>query len=302
MANRQSFSMRCNEEQFQNVRDKLTKKGVTIQSINPFIRDPYLYYNGYDNSVYNLTKDYIENNRIKCYKEWNENLFLKLCGIEVINPQVGDLVRLRFNENDNSTKGEYKIEYGIITRIFEDVVAVTWITNECHMYQNIKSDKLIPFEEEFLLLYSYQIKRRKDLFSRLLPLHFYSIILNVKDSYNMRVSIREIEGWYASSNFEDRQILRREFGNICCDIDIDKLKVGSKLILNKNNISIMNKHIDFSKEVYILCFSEDIHLTVEGNPMTEGRVEKSIIVLQDFKIASFPISQMKDMIVKVISY
>lgn len=143
MANRQSFSMRCNEEQFQNVRDKLTKKGVTIQSINPFIRDPYLYYNGYDNSVYNLTKDYIENNRIKCYKEWNENLFLKLCGIEVINPQVGDLVRLRFNENDNSTKGEYKIETNVENNK---------PYNENLLFFNKDYENLVFDEDEFLKL------------------------------------------------------------------------------------------------------------------------------------------------------
>ena len=84
MADRQSFSMRCNKKQFQNLRDRLIKKWIVIQSINSFIHDPYLYYNGYDNSVYNLTKDYIENYSIECHERWDENLFLKLCGIDVL--------------------------------------------------------------------------------------------------------------------------------------------------------------------------------------------------------------------------
>ena len=76
------IAMKCTQEQFDAIKPKL--KGFNFRHIGDFNIYKYLINNsgGNENTINNVT-DYVKSqyNR-KVYEEWNEELFLKNCGIE----------------------------------------------------------------------------------------------------------------------------------------------------------------------------------------------------------------------------
>lgn len=74
-------AMRCTQEQFDAIKPKL--KGCEVYDISSFEQMPYLF--NYRYEVENNITNYLPNSfnsDVKIYEEWNEELFLKNCGIE----------------------------------------------------------------------------------------------------------------------------------------------------------------------------------------------------------------------------
>lgn len=83
MSNFTPIAMRCTQEQFDSIKPKLI--GLMIEHISPFSECGYLTNNlwGKEKIISNITyyaKAYV--NR-EVHEEWNEEIFLKACGIEV---------------------------------------------------------------------------------------------------------------------------------------------------------------------------------------------------------------------------
>lgn len=74
------IAMKCNQEQFEAIRPKLEKANITIHSISPYFGDYFLtnFYSRQKNVVSNTC-----NYSGTIYQTWNENIFLRACGIEV---------------------------------------------------------------------------------------------------------------------------------------------------------------------------------------------------------------------------
>ena len=79
-----AIAMKCNQEQFEAIKPKLKRKDTTIWSFNKF---PYLC-NNFDGKkmVTNISKNNETFKDYKVYETWNEETFLRACGIEVDEP------------------------------------------------------------------------------------------------------------------------------------------------------------------------------------------------------------------------
>ncbi len=74
------IAMRCNKEQFDSIKDRIKN----IDSIFDFKKYPYLVTNrNGGNYVSNIAR--INKNRFnrRVYEYWDENIFLKACGVEI---------------------------------------------------------------------------------------------------------------------------------------------------------------------------------------------------------------------------
>lgn len=77
------IAMKCTQEQFEAIKPKLI--GCKIESMDNFEEMPYLinYRNSEKNNITNYLREDKSVNGMVVYEEWNEEVFLKNCGIEV---------------------------------------------------------------------------------------------------------------------------------------------------------------------------------------------------------------------------
>jgi hypothetical protein len=78
------IAMKCNEDQFDDIRPLLESGGCKINDISNFIQYYYLTnnFNGVQNDISNVDDSMIEDFNRKVYHEWDEKIFLNACGIE----------------------------------------------------------------------------------------------------------------------------------------------------------------------------------------------------------------------------
>lgn len=115
------IAMRCNQEQFEAVKDKLA--GCRMEDITEFESCSYLV-NNYSNHILVITNTWAvnkSNHGRQVFEEWNEKTFLEYCGIEV-KDEVNELEQLRkenenlkaINENLNKESIEYHNELTLL--------------------------------------------------------------------------------------------------------------------------------------------------------------------------------------------
>lgn len=79
------ISMKCTQEQFDEIRPILESGGCEIDKIYIFDVSGYLVnnYNGKKNIINNIIKSSIHDYNRTYYPEWNKEIFLNACGIEM---------------------------------------------------------------------------------------------------------------------------------------------------------------------------------------------------------------------------
>lgn len=100
------IAMKCNQEQFDAIKDKLTNCDL----ITNFDKAPYLVNCYRESSITNLPYEYANAWVDKCYDEWNEQIFLNACGIET--EKIFKAGELQFMAGDKwyNTVGEYRLK------------------------------------------------------------------------------------------------------------------------------------------------------------------------------------------------
>jgi predicted RNase H-like HicB family nuclease len=105
------IAMKCNQEQFDDVKPLLESDGCRIFNITNFRQDCYLVnnFNDAQNEIGNVDEDMIVDFNRKVYPEWNKKIFLNACGIEWEEPKKEvncNYISVEFCE-DNSLIGYY---------------------------------------------------------------------------------------------------------------------------------------------------------------------------------------------------
>ena len=105
------IAMKCNQEQFEDVKPLLERGGCVITSVDNFNYYDYLTnnYTGNKNDISNLNKKYIDIVKRDIYHEWDKKIFLNACGIEWVEeptnpldelPIIGDGVLMQVSEDE----------------------------------------------------------------------------------------------------------------------------------------------------------------------------------------------------------
>lgn len=151
------ISMKCNQEQFDAIKPILEKRGMEIRSINSFASNPYLTNNFTDISgiISNLViGDFLNVHGRTVYEEWNQDLFLRCCGIDPTPKfKVGDKVIIKKYSNGYVTGGWIGEFQNIIQT--QGYLTIRWV------YTRKDGTQIIDFEESayqadssWLLLYT----------------------------------------------------------------------------------------------------------------------------------------------------
>jgi hypothetical protein len=74
------ISMRCTQEQFEEIRPILEANGCNVSDIHPFYAVPYLINFRFD-KINNITNYDLPKTNSKVYEIWNAQIFLEACGI-----------------------------------------------------------------------------------------------------------------------------------------------------------------------------------------------------------------------------
>lgn len=143
------IAMKCTQEQFEAIKQKL--KGLEIEDIKPFTDCKYLVNNlGGESKVISNFRNYAKIcfDR-EVYEYWNEEIFLKACGIEVdslekqLQKAEAEVKRLQsLIEEENKPKiGDWVVNnYGLIWRCGE--------LDSRHLLKKITNKDLIKLLEQ----------------------------------------------------------------------------------------------------------------------------------------------------------
>ena len=106
------IAMKCTQEQFNAIKPKLI--GLKITGISPFSDYNYLVNNlwGELKLISNIPYNYNGSHNRKVYEEWNEEIFLKACGIETETLQEKEQRLLKELEKVRKEIEKNKIKVG----------------------------------------------------------------------------------------------------------------------------------------------------------------------------------------------
>ena len=142
------IAMRCTQEQFDAVKPKL--ECIKIESACDFETFPYLinYYADEENNIGNVHFNAVRNEH-KNRKTWNEEIFLKACGVEVntleqqLEKAQAEVKRLKEAIEDSKIKvGDFIYSY--------DANAFYYIENKI-ILKNLLSSKIKKINDQELI-------------------------------------------------------------------------------------------------------------------------------------------------------
>lgn len=151
------IAMKCTQEQFNTVKPKL--KGLDIMNIEPFTDCNYLVNNlwGSAKIISNITNTVKGDFNRQIHEYWNEEIFLKACGIEAETLQE-KAIRLEneLEEVKQQIKEKNKIKIGDwVKRTYRGIEIFKadhthdyrYINSERHIYQKITNPEIINILE-----------------------------------------------------------------------------------------------------------------------------------------------------------
>lgn len=148
------IAMKCTQEQFEAIKPKL--KGCRIEDLDNFEEMPYLinYRNSEKNSITNYLREDKSVNGMVVYEEWNEEIFLQSCGIEVETLQEKEQrllkeleeVRKEIEENNIKVGDWVKHNNNIVFKVEEDKYDLG-VLNESKEFKKITNTEIINYLE-----------------------------------------------------------------------------------------------------------------------------------------------------------
>lgn len=148
------IAMKCTQEQFDSIMPKL--KGCKIGSMDNFEEMPYLinYRNSEKNSITNYLREDKSVNGMVVHEEWNEELFLKACGIEdcTLEQQLekakAEVKRLEKEIENNKIKfGDWVTHNNYVFKAIQDKYDLH-ILNKRNDFKKITNPQLIELLEQ----------------------------------------------------------------------------------------------------------------------------------------------------------
>lgn len=319
--------MRCTQEQFDAIKPKLKQiEGLEFsKSFDDFIKCPYLTNNFDDEelNVCNTNQISIHEYRRIVFEEWDENIFLKYCGYK---PKVTlDDAYVVKCDNKQETNEVASFVKNIKTDFihWHYVVNHKGLLNNNHYHVNLCS--YIPDKAAHLPILTYQewkqLKENKPMTKQKLTvpitdvLEIHKIACNsLKDKISLKYLIRtdenqniefkqyEINDMFKSATPEQLPVLERIFGKKVKEIDWDKIKTGSKVMIQYTGQHCGGiNEIDLKKPVDVVFYKTNhcIHF-IDNKFYIQNRI--NITFHQNGKYVLFAADENTDYITEVIEY
>ena len=321
--------MRCNEQQFEEIKPILEKNGLSVQYLDNFKICPYLVNNisGYRAISNVLPSDKTRHIR-EIFEEWDMNTFLEYCDIkpEIIKLPKCFAIRHKpcrlwdeyinwLNENHNvNYRGDYKkMFYGVNSIGNADILSTVSTFGEGTVELTL---------EEWDKIVNNQTKQPMNKTVKGIDvLRIHAIVCTewknkIVNDYLHRITVsgeitftqEEInEGFKAaktaSNSSEVIALLEEVFGKQVKSIDYDKIKTGSKVMLRHTSQHIGGILSCYINKPFDVVFYKTPHLINKSNEFKAvGAYPSYCTFHQDGKFVLFGSDENVDFIAEVIEY
>ena len=146
------IAMKCTQEQFEDIKPKLKEIGKIGDLLFAFENDNLYLVNNYNGEKLYFDISYCGDFNRKVYEQWNEEIFLKACGIEVetlqqrLKKAEAEVKRLKEAIEDSEIKvGDWvkRTREGLELFKADKTHDYRYINSEKHLYQKITDQELI---------------------------------------------------------------------------------------------------------------------------------------------------------------
>lgn len=311
----QPVSMKCTEEQFnKDLKSELEKIGYIDKTVEWCDFDGYLCSNSYNNLISNFSYGFIDRNNRFYIDHYNAELFLALAAmtdkedgnygeywkcikvpdssftINKLYKQHTDNITnwSNFIDNNGHKNGCNKLNKQHFTKATKEEIINFFTKKETMIIVTIKKSDFKP-------LYDIACPEWKSKFDKfLIPFHFQDTI-----SFEEKF----IEEMRKACTLEQTPIFESIFGKKKVEIDYDKLKTGSKVMIKKTDqICGDYSKIDFSKPLIVVFYKTPQHINCKGKFFVKGCSENYITLYQDGNYCLFASDRKIDYITEVIEY
>ena len=330
------IAMKCTEEQFDAIKPILEANGCTIFLVESFKYQQYLVNNldGEINRISNLNECDKDKNGRTVFEEWNQDIFLEYCGIEVkpeFRPIAMKCNQRQFIAIDPILKENGLEVYNItnftyapylVNNVGEDDLCVSnvatnskdnhdrtvfeeWNQNIFLEYCGIKLEK----QTEKTMGYKLTVPTTDVLEIHKIACSTWKKIIakyltRVDSEQNIKFTEQEIDDMFIAATAEQKPVLTRIFGEKKKEeIDYTKLKTGSKVIIKYSGHHCGGiGNINRDEPVDIVFYKTPHFISGAGRFTTIGHYDQYITFHQKGEFVLFTAHEEIDYIKEVIEY
>ena len=328
------IAMRCNEEQFNDIKQILIDNLLTVSSITPFEVDCMLVNNRFGTLglVTNIGQGSSDEYGREYFDRWDKDTFLKYCGIEVktkfkpitmkFEEHQLDSIRSILEENGckivdlstievhdylvNNYEGKPKIVSNVniidVDR-YQRTIYHEWdadlFLKSCGIKVKPKTEnkmKTVITAQELLEIHRIAC----DAWKTTIRLHYFP---RIKDNQTIVFSQDEVNKMFEAATPSQKPILEKIFGKQVKPIDWDRIKTGSQVMLEYagEHCNGLND-IDISKPVDVIFYKTPYFICDSGKFCIQGHHNIYCTFHQNGKYALFAAHENIDYITEVVQY
>lgn len=313
------IAMRCNREQFESVRDILSKGGMEIDNISNNWDDLTYLVNNYDGkskivtNAYSTAKKYYDRT---VFEEWDKDTFLEYCGIQSLPEkwairtceEVGKWLDKNSDmpENFRIPEGYAKSNFKYLvypsnynSHMFEKVLkGYTKITIE-QFREITKTNK--PMSQKLTVPISEVLEIHRIACSNWQPI-IGKYLSRVDSEQMITFTQEEVDKMFLAATSDQTRVLIKIFGEKV-QIDYDKIKTGSKVMLKYTGEHIGGiSEVDLDKPFDVVFFKSPWVIREKGEFKKGSTYSSHCTFHQDGNYVVFASNVDLDFIVSVIEY
>jgi hypothetical protein len=249
MKDMKPIAMKCSREQFYQIKPILEQYGLYSRGIDPFDDYPYLI-NNLGNDFGDISNATDDNKTVwdrEVFEEWDQDIFLQYCGIEV-------------KQKENMNK--------VYERSIEDMMKI----------HNVAC----PFWKELIL---------KDFIRKVDP-----------STGMIEVTEEQIDRMFNAATPTQVTVLEEVFGKQKKEIEWDKIKTGSKVMIQNTGQHCSGEDIDLSLPVDVVFWKTPHLINGEGKFYVRGALSSYCTFHQNGNYALFSSEENADYVTEVVKY
>jgi hypothetical protein len=299
------IAMRCTQEQFDAIKLKLGD--IKIYNTNNFKDYPYLTnnYGGETKYIFNVKHSGRHDYNRTAFEEWDEDIFLEYCGVEVNKKKFVKCIDT--GGNYHLTEGK---EYEVIGEFINNFTSNYNIRNDIgiisgyfkHRFEIVNqeenknmSQKLKISVTDVLRIHQIACSTWQELIAGYLS--------RTDNKQMIKFTQEEVDRMFKAATTEQKPVLEEIFGKQSKPIDWDKIKTGSRVMIKHNSQHVEGLNaINLSKPVDVVFFKTPHLIDFGGKFKSAGEHSYYCTFHQNGNYAMFAAEQTIDYITEVIEY
>jgi hypothetical protein len=334
MRDMKPIAMKCSREQFYQIKPILEEYGLYSRGIDPFEEYPYLI-NNLGNDFGDISNATDKNKTVwdrEVFEEWDQDIFLQYCGIETEPKFIPTAMKCTM-EQFLSIEPILKEHNKTIHNITNDFDTRCYLVNNHDLGITNLSEESYYIDEArvrcetwdgdlFLKNCGIEVKQNKEDMNKVytrsiedmmkihnvacsawkeLILHRYIRKVNPHDGM-IEVAEKEIDEMFGAATPAQVPVLEEVFGKQKKEIDWDKIKTGSKVMIQNTGQRCSGRDIDLSLPVDVVFWKTPHCVQGDGKFQIDGHYSSYCTFHQNGNYVLFSSHENTDYVTEVVEY